>query len=120
MTERIWTGPTPRKNDKKLRAAIFLGQDGKCKCCGQKLNLSEWDLDHEVELADGGSNDESNLVAKCKKCHRAKTSQSQAVRAKGKRTRDKFTGAWKSKSRPMAGNRNSPFKKKLSGEVERR
>ena len=77
MTERIWTGPTPRKNDRKLRAAIFLGQDGKCKCCGKKLNLSEWDLDHEVELADGGSNDESNLVAKCKKCHRAKTSQSQ-------------------------------------------
>lgn len=47
-------------------------QNWKCGEC--KEQLPAWfEVDHIVRLADGGSNDVSNLVAYCRSCHGKKT-----------------------------------------------
>ena len=49
------------------------------------FDVSGYDIDHIIELADGGNNDTSNLQALCPCCHRVKTSAS--ARARRKRPR---------------------------------
>ena len=43
-------------------------QNWKCKNCSQMLEAT-FEVDHVVELQDGGSNDINNLVALCRNCH---------------------------------------------------
>jgi len=44
------------------------------------FNAAGYDIDHIVEIADGGGNDMSNLQALCPSCHRVKTKGSSAAR----------------------------------------
>lgn len=113
-----WIKPTPRGDSRKLRAMIFLRQDGLCGCgCGQKLHVKRWILEHVEPLADGGADDPSNMAAYTEDCAKAKTKAEAGARAKARRTRDKFTGIMpKSKSRMKFG-RDSRLKKKLDGTV---
>jgi hypothetical protein len=43
---------------------------------------SWWEMDHIVELADGGTNDLANLRVLCYRCHKAKTRASRSARSK--------------------------------------
>lgn len=43
-----------------------------CKCCGRMLD-ADWDVDHVVPLAGGGSNDSSNIQVLCPGCHARKS-----------------------------------------------
>lgn len=47
-------------------------QKWKCNDCQQLLEAT-YEVDHVIELQDGGSNDISNLVALCRNCHGKKT-----------------------------------------------
>lgn len=49
----------------------LLHQDYKCAACEQLMRTVE--IDHKVRVADGGSNDISNLQALCPSCHSLKT-----------------------------------------------
>ena len=45
---------------------------------------AEFEVDHERALADGGTNDPSNLVPLCTPCHRVKTARESDARTKAK------------------------------------
>ena len=47
-------------------------QNWKCGKCGNQLN-AWFEVDHKIELEDGGSNHVTNLEALCKECHGEKT-----------------------------------------------
>lgn len=46
-----------------------------CPMKSEPFDEAGYDIDHIVELRDGGSNDISNLQALCPACHRVKTSR---------------------------------------------
>ena len=62
------------------RQIVIESQHGRCKDCGRvcaEYDGVKWntkrlggEVDHEVPLARGGTNDESNLALRCLHCHR--------------------------------------------------
>ena len=53
----------------------------KWRCASCQLLLDEtYELDHFTPLFKGGSNDETNLQALCKRCHAMKSAMEQAIR----------------------------------------
>tara|TARA_R100001086_G_C11840811_1_gene259065 strand:- start:2256 stop:2627 length:372 start_codon:yes stop_codon:yes gene_type:complete len=100
------------------------------KCGGQFGKLSEIDFDHELADGLGGDNTVDNCVPLCKACHKLKTngkkhttlgSDKHAI-AKSKRLRGLTkTGTKKPiQSRGFQTNKDSEFKAKFGGGVERR
>lgn len=61
-----------------------------CPLNGEPFDESGYEIDHIIELRDGGSNDLSNLQALCPMCHRVKTSRktSEMSRSSIKQTED--------------------------------
>lgn len=47
---------------------VASSQNWTCKNCHEKLEAT-FEVDHVIELQDGGSNDIDNLVALCRNCH---------------------------------------------------
>jgi 5-methylcytosine-specific restriction protein A len=80
------TAHTPKKNWgqgrggrawRKLRDEILARDNYTCQCCGRVGGRLE--LDHIVNVAQGGTDDKSNLQILCHTCHKTKTqSESQA------------------------------------------
>ena len=56
---------------RRKREAILVRDKYTCQACG--LVTSELEVDHIVNVARGGSDDEANLQALCVPCHQAKT-----------------------------------------------
>jgi 5-methylcytosine-specific restriction endonuclease McrA len=52
-------------------------KDYKCPLNGKPFDESGYEIDHILELKNGGSNDDINLQALCVSCHRVKTSRLQ-------------------------------------------
>jgi len=63
------------------RQRIFTRDDSTCQYCGARGVALE--CDHVIPVAEGGSNDDSNLVTACRDCNRAK----------GARTPEQWRGA---------------------------
>ena len=67
-------GHSPSRNTNKRSVSetkkkyVASTQDWKCKNCQHKLEAT-FEVDHVVELQDGGTNDINNLVALCRNCH---------------------------------------------------
>ena len=124
---RRWRIPEDRKPlTRKQYAEIYIRQDGKCPCCGQRLEIKGgqevdvWD-EHVTPLWAGGGNDMSNRELWCRPCTKPKTAAEATARAKGNAVRDKHIGApVKRKTRPMPGSRSSGWKRKINGTAERR
>jgi hypothetical protein len=57
-----------------VKKQVAASQKWKCSSC-QELLQSTYQIDHTTELADGGSNDKSNLTAMCCNCHAKKTQE---------------------------------------------
>ena len=65
-----------------IRASIRRRDKWKCVLCGRPAT----DVDHIVELADGGSfHDPANLRSLCDECHKAKTVAQRKARAERKK-----------------------------------
>ena len=63
-----------------IRRSILRRDQWRCQICGGHAS----DVDHIVELVDGGSFYEpSNLRALCDNCHKAKTAQARKLRREG-------------------------------------
>jgi len=54
------------------RNAVAAGQGWQCAHCGDTLEAT-YEVDHVVELQDGGTNEIDNLTALCRNCHGRKT-----------------------------------------------
>ncbi|WP_288395881.1 HNH endonuclease [uncultured Acinetobacter sp.] len=82
LKPRLQTTKTPKSNWgqgrggrpwRRLKAKIHLMDKYTCQCCG--VVTMELELDHIVNVAQGGSDDESNLQSLCVSCHKEKTSK---------------------------------------------
>lgn len=83
---------TKRKPMSKLDRGHIWIRDGKeCQYCGKTIRtLASAHIDHIVPLAQGGSNDEDNLVLACVACNRkkgARTPRQAKMRSPGKTSR---------------------------------
>lgn len=56
---------------RRLKAKMHLRDLYTCQCCG--LVTMELELDHIINVAQGGTEDESNLQSLCAPCHKKKT-----------------------------------------------
>lgn len=71
-----------RPKDWAILALNIKERDGnKCRLCKSEENLV---VHHVVPLIEGGSNDESNLITVCKKCHYALDPRGNQTRAAGR------------------------------------
>lgn len=67
-------------------AKIYARHDGKCASCGRKLMAGDdYEIDHKIALANGGTDDDDNLQLLCEGCHILKTGDDVSEAAKGKR-----------------------------------
>ena len=118
-----WVGKsddTPIPDRVKLR--VFERCNGRCTKCTRKCGIGyePWDIDHDKALINQGQNRESNLTLLCKECHKAKNRDDVAMKAETYRVKAKHLGIKKRKGQPMPGSKDSPWKKKLTGEAVRR
>ncbi|ABO12013.2 DNase [Acinetobacter baumannii] len=58
---------------RRLKAKIHLRDEWTCQCCG--IVTKDLELDHIMNVARGGTDDESNLQSLCVPCHKKKTQQ---------------------------------------------
>ena len=56
----------------KLRFEVFKRDDFTCRYCGRKSPEVVLEVDHVTPVAEGGSDDEMNLVTSCWECNRGK------------------------------------------------
>lgn len=76
----------PRNMTPQRRAKLFALGGGKCACCTRKLGpADDWDIDHRIALANGGTDDDENMQVLCGWCHGAKTSEDVSEHARGRR-----------------------------------
>lgn len=76
---------------KRLRAEVWAKTGGICYLCEVQINDGEyWEVEHELALALGGTNDLLNLFPAHKACHKRKTAQDRKLIAKSNRIRRRF------------------------------
>lgn len=122
MTRKLpeWIGKTAdaaipaRVKERIARAA------GDCcvRCARKVCGKLRPEFDHATPLILGGHHRESNLQLLCHECHGQKTKLDVKLKAKVARVRKKNLG-FRPPSR-FPGSRNSPWKIKIGGGVERR
>ena len=64
---------TRKQISKKLRFEIFKRDNFCCAYCGQRPPQTTLEVDHIRPVADGGGNEETNLVTSCFECNRGKS-----------------------------------------------
>ena len=62
-----------------VKKRVAANQKWRCASCKQLLDET-YELDHLKPLFKGGSNDETNLQALCKRCHAMKSAMEQTIR----------------------------------------
>lgn len=105
------------------RAKMHDAHGSICVVCREPIPPGEPFIDeHVIPLELGGSNDKSNRGPAHIACAKHKTQRDRKMIDKAKRVRAKHLGIRKSKSNrsTFACSKDSPFKKKISGEVVRR
>lgn len=105
----------------RVMIRIFDRYEGRCQCgCNRKIMPGEnWVVDHRIALINGGEHRERNLQPLIGAHHQVKTRQDVAIKSKIARTRSRHLGIKRKRSSLPCG-KNSPFKKKVTGEVVRR
>ena len=67
------------------RDRVALAHDYRCVDCGCVWTPNRDQIDHDVPLEQGGSNDDANLKTRCDSCHKVKTATEATARAGGYR-----------------------------------
>ena len=65
-------GKVKRSVSESRKKYVASQQNWRCKHCQNQLDAT-FEVDHVIELQDGGNNEVSNLVALCRNCHGKKT-----------------------------------------------
>lgn len=102
-----WIGKT---DDHRAPGSVrdrIIARDNRCHLCGLPVEGKKWDLDHVKALINGGENRESNLRPSHIKCHKEKTAQDVAEKAKVAAIRQKHLGITRAKQTIRSG----PFPK---------
>lgn len=103
----------------RVKERIARAADDCCVRCTRKVGGKlRPEFDHAIPLILGGKHRESNLQLLCHECHGLKTKLDVKLKAKVARVRKKNLG-FRPPSR-FPGSRNSQWKIKIGGGVERR
>ena len=62
---------------RRKRESILIRDNYTCRVCG--LTIKDLEVDHIVNVAQGGTDDDGNLQAICVPCHKAKTARESAA-----------------------------------------
>jgi len=62
---------------RRKREAILIRDNYTCRVCG--LTTKDLEVDHIINVAQGGTDDDGNLQAICVPCHKAKTARESAA-----------------------------------------
>lgn len=62
------------------RARILIRDSYRCRACGRVVSGHRANVDHIVPLAEGGTDEDSNLQTLCRPCHSVKTVREQRQR----------------------------------------
>lgn len=93
----------------RVRLRVYERAGGRCEVCQRKLGPADrWQADHIVALVNGGAHSEANLRCICDWCHKGKTREDVAEKAKTYAVRSKHVGIRKQSqwaTRPL-GNGN--------------
>ncbi len=54
------------------RLAVWIRDEGVCAYCGDQTTIDDFQADHVVPKAQGGSDDPENLACACEPCNRSK------------------------------------------------
>lgn len=94
----------------------------RCEGCGIALTAGNIEYDHDTPDGLGGEPTLENCRVLCVKvCHKRKTfERDNPIMQKADRSHKAHFKIRNRKSRPLPGGRDSPFRKKVNGEVERR
>jgi len=105
----LWVGKTDDQAiPPRVRLRVFEAAGGRCQCCGRKLGPGDrWQADHIIALINGGQHSEANLQCLCDWCHKAKTREDVAAKAKTAAVRSKHLGI-----RPAPTMRGAGFQKR--------
>lgn len=77
----------------RVRLRLFEAAGGRCQICGRKLGPADkWQADHILALINGGAHSEANLQVACDWCHKSKSAEDVAFKAKSARIRARHTG----------------------------
>lgn len=95
---------------------------GHCEECGKKLRVGEFHYDHIVADGLGGTPTLDNCMVLCLPCHKDKTHlHDNPIMQKADRQRKSIgMGIKTRKGLPMIGSRDSDWKRKMDGSLERR
>jgi 5-methylcytosine-specific restriction protein A len=108
-----------REFPKQVKRQAFDRAEGKCELCGVRLTFGKYAYDHIIPDGLGGEPTLENCQVACNPCHSEKTGKQDIPRiAKVKRIRDREKGIKKRSYFP--GSKDSGWKKKMDGTVERR
>lgn len=67
----------------RVRLRVYERAGGRCEVCQRKLGPADkWQADHIVALVNGGTHSEVNLRCICDWCHKGKTREDVAEKAK--------------------------------------
>lgn len=81
LGQKAGNSPRPRGRAWMTQRERIAARDGYlCRGCGLVWQPSLDQVDHIIELEDGGTNDDDNLQLLCNDCHAAKTRASAAAR----------------------------------------
>jgi len=106
----------------RVRVRIFQRYGGRCQCgCNRVIRPGEaWDCEDTIAIINGGERRESNLKPWLTEHHKTKTRADVAEKSRIYRKTAKHIGVSLRKGRPMDGSRDSGFRKRMDGRVERR
>lgn len=57
---------------KRMREYLYRKMQGRCAYCGQKIDISEMQIDHILPVSRGGSDNIDNLICSCQSCNHYK------------------------------------------------
>ena len=108
-----WKGKTDdSKAPNRVRQRCHDRAEGKCHICGLPLGQKKWQLDHQIALANGGENRESNLAPAHITCHSDKTRKDVKTKSKIARVKARHSGIQRSKQKiqgkPLGGGKKPP------------
>ena len=70
----------PRSAADSLRSRIKAQGGADCYLCGLTFAAEHIEVDHVLELADGGLDEPGNIAPACIRCHRVKTTEAAKLR----------------------------------------
>jgi 5-methylcytosine-specific restriction protein A len=75
--DKGWSHDTTRLRGRKLqrKREALLAREYQCRTCGKVLTLDTLIRDHIIPLAEGGSDEDSNIQPLCASCSDAKTAE---------------------------------------------